>query len=187
LTNCVSALSDSSRRSQNGYLEYHIPSEYTKERPALAFYHTTYNMSIGEHAVASRLPTANRRTFPGIVGCPDDFFPLMKPEGGPNRLEDYITSDRSQMGLYVISFTDKTIVTIFWPHTLTDVMGMKVVLDAWSLIMQGRRGEVVPPQNTPSEDPLAKLGFNATEPHKLEKKRHRRHAHAASPRPSWRS
>ncbi|PHH86825.1 hypothetical protein CDD83_9695 [Cordyceps sp. RAO-2017] len=115
------------RRSSKGQLNYHIPSRFTKDRPALR--------------------------HPAVVAHSEDFQSLSRAPGSPTTLNDYLKNDYPQLGLHIVTFTDATIVTLQWPHTLFDLMGQKAVLDAWTLILQGRRDEV-PPTYAADCDPL---------------------------------
>lgn len=145
-----------------------MPAEFTTDRPAIASSHVTHDMNAAEHPVASRLPKP--RTRPAIVGDPDDFLELFRREGGPMKLDDYLNTDAPQLGLHIVSFKDKTLVALDWPHTLMDAMGKQATLKAWTLILQGRADEVAPPVDADA-DPLADLGKNTTETHKLEAQR----------------
>jgi hypothetical protein len=90
----------------------------------------------------------------------------MRPEGGPSKLSDYLNTDIPQLGLHIVSFTDTTLVTIHWPHTMGDAMAKKTILDAWTLVLKGRENEVKAPYGM-DWDPFLKLGVDPTEPHKL--------------------
>lgn len=150
----------------NGGLEYHLPASFTRTRPALTYSHIGYDMAAADHPIASQLPKPSAR--PSIVGDPDDFRSLFYPQGGPTKLDDYLNEDRPQIGLHIISFTDKTLVTIYWPHTLMDAMGKRALLDAWTLMLNGRTDDIITPRGAGLDaDPLADLGRNPTEPHKL--------------------
>lgn len=81
----------------------------------------------------------------------------MDPPDGPKTLQDYITSDEPQLGVHVVSFTNATLVTVRWPHTMTDAMGIHALLNAWSLVLQGRDSEV-PLVHGIDFDPLQALG-----------------------------
>lgn len=121
-------------------------------------------MNAADHPIASRLPKAKSR--PAVVGDPDDFVELFRREGAPLKLDDYLNSDAPQIGLHVVSFKDKTLVCLYWPHTLMDAMGKRGLIDAWTLILQGRADEVRPAHGSDA-DPLADLGTKPTEAHKL--------------------
>jgi hypothetical protein len=97
---------------------------------------------------------------------PEEFLNLMRPIDGPTKLANYTNSDIPQLGLHIVSFDDKTLVTIYWPHTLMDAMGKHDFLRAWSLIVQGREGEVKIPHGA-DRDPFDKLGKRPGELHKL--------------------
>jgi len=125
-------------------------------------------MNASEHPIASRLPKPSTR--PAVVGDPDDFVKLFRREGGPVKLDDYLNTDAPQIGLHVVSFKDKTLVCLYWPHTLMDAMGKRALIDAWTLMLQGRADEVLPAHGA-DVDPLAELGTSPTEPHKLEAQR----------------
>ncbi|KAH7139569.1 hypothetical protein B0J11DRAFT_610918 [Dendryphion nanum] len=90
----------------------------------------------------------------------------MKPPGSPSKLNDYLYCDIPQLGLHVVTFTDNTLMTIYWPHICFDAIRQKEILDAWILVMQGREDEIDPPFGTDS-DPFIDLGRRLTEPHQL--------------------
>ncbi|KAL7814937.1 hypothetical protein V8C44DRAFT_324877 [Trichoderma aethiopicum] len=152
------------RKNAQGNLEYHVPSEFTEERRALSYAHRAHDMNAADHPIASRIPAPSPK--PAIVCDPDDFRELLQPDGGPVNIDDYLNRDIPQLGLYVVSFRDKTLVVLYWPHTLMDALGKKALLDAWTLMLQGREDEIISPHGGDS-DPLANLGKYPTEPHKL--------------------
>lgn len=145
-----------------------MPTKFTEERRALTYTHLAHDVSAADHPIASKIPNPSSR--PAIVCDPDDFRELFCPEGSPVSLEDYLSQDIPQLGLHIVSFEDKTLVVIYWPHTLMDALGKKALLDAWILMLQSRSGEIIPPQGGDS-DPLANLGRSPTEAHKLEAQR----------------
>ena len=68
------------------------------------------------------------------------------------------------LGLHIVSFTDATLVTLFWSHILLDGMGRRAFLDAWSLVLQGREDEVIPVHGVET-DPMATLETHPTKPY----------------------
>ncbi|KAL3293856.1 fungal specific transcription factor, partial [Colletotrichum asianum] len=96
---------------------------------------------------------------------------MRRPDNPPLSLNDYLTSDAPQLGLHIVSFSDATLVTLYWPHTLFDAFGKKALLDAWVLMLQGRDDEIPSPYGGDAPrvdfDPLAKFGCHSTEPYKL--------------------
>jgi hypothetical protein len=105
-------------------------------------------MNIGEHTVGSKFPTPSG-TGPSVVCDPEEFQSLMRRPDGPKALADYLYTDAPQLALHIVSFCDATLVTISWSHTLLDTMGMKLLLQAWSLVLQGRSDEVLPCKKSP--------------------------------------
>ncbi|KAF4462971.1 hypothetical protein FALBO_10206 [Fusarium albosuccineum] len=152
------------RRNDQGALEYHIPAEFTENRPAINYTHVQHNTPAADHPIACQIPKPSTR--PSIVGDPDQLSSLMHPEQSPKKLDDYVNVDLPQLGLHIVSFNDATIVSIYWPHTLFDAMGKHALMTAWSLILQGRQDEIMPLRGADS-DPLVELGNHATEAHRL--------------------
>ncbi|RSM00556.1 hypothetical protein CDV31_011722 [Fusarium ambrosium] len=152
------------RRNSKGVLEYHIPTEFNQDRPSIVYNHVQHDTPIADDPIAGKIPKPSTR--PSILGDPDQFLSLMHPEGSPKKLEDYVNSERPQLGLHTVSFKDATLVSIYWPHIMFDAMGKKALLTAWSLILQGRQDEILPLHGAGS-DPLTELGCHPTEPHKL--------------------
>ncbi|KAF2158980.1 hypothetical protein M409DRAFT_30514 [Zasmidium cellare ATCC 36951] len=155
------------RLNKAGHLEYHVLIETDDQRRVLRFHHEKYEMAIAQHPLASRLPKASSQ--PEIVGRAEDFLSLMRQPHDPEKLADYLSEDEPILGLHVVSFSDATIVTLSWPHVALDGMGRKALLDAWSLVLQGREDEVSEFHGF-DEDPLATLGTNPTEAYVHERK-----------------
>ncbi|KAI1632585.1 hypothetical protein F4809DRAFT_656142 [Biscogniauxia mediterranea] len=149
------------RRNEDWKLDYHIPAHYDRStRPAVAFSHVRYEVAIGEHPLASRLPRAGDglpSSRPAVACDPDAFASLMRRADGPASLADYLFGDEPQLGLHVVSFADATLVSLGWPHTLFDGMGRRELLRAWAAVLEGRDGDVLPFYGY-DRDPLADLG-----------------------------
>lgn len=147
-------------------MEYHIPVEFTQERPAIAFTHVnSCDVRKADHPLASKLPQPSSR--PAVVGDPDECIDLARSPGSPSCIEDYLYSDRPLLGLHVVSLQDATLVTLHWLHIACDAMGMKALVGGWVLSMQGKE---IPEQQGFDYDPMADLGKNPTEPHVLKDK-----------------
>ncbi|CAI0646137.1 unnamed protein product [Colletotrichum noveboracense] len=166
------------RKNSAGAPEYHFPQINDLERgtrSALSFSRIdNTHMSIREHSVASKLPHLQPEDDkrPAVMGDTDSYLSLMRrPDNPPLSLNNYLTSDAPQLGLHIISFSDATLVTLYWPHTLFDAFGKKALLDAWVLMLQGRDDEIPSPYGGDAPginfDPLAKFGCHPTEPYKL--------------------
>lgn len=143
------------RMNSDGKLEYHIPAEYTKERPAINLSHVSHDMPISEHPQGCKLPRST-----GSIQVTSDVSPyrsLLVSNGSPTKLDDWLYTDRAQVSLHVVSFTDATLVTLTWLHTLLDIMGKKTLLRAWTAMLEGREDDV-PEFYGYDFDPLATLG-----------------------------
>lgn len=155
-----------------GNIEYHIPIEFTKERPAVSFSQDRYDIPISDHPLASQLPKASTR--PAVVGDPVQFTPFTRPPGTPSSLDDYLTQDRGQLGLHVVSFMDATLVCLYFSHTAFDLIGWGALLTAWTHELHGRGEQIqTPAGGDPADgdecfDPMRDLGTNPTWPHALE-------------------
>lgn len=150
-------------------MEYHLPAEFTPERPAVTYSHDHHDMPIKQHPLASQLPEASNR--PAVVGDPEQFTPLARPPGTPTSMDDYLYQDRGQIGLHVITFADATLVVLYYTHTTMDLMGWGALLAAWTEEIHGRGDEIsVPLGGDPGDegfDPMSELGTKPTEPHLL--------------------
>ncbi|KAK4185473.1 transcriptional regulator sdnM [Podospora australis] len=148
------------RLNAQGKLEYHIPAEYTPERPAFAFSHVNHDMSISEHPLASKIPRPTPTK--GVVIDGMVFGELLRRPDGPRYLEDWIYRDEPQISVHVVSFTDATLVSLNWLHTFWDAMGRREFLTAWSLVLNGRESEVKPFRGIEA-GALDRYGKNPTE------------------------
>lgn len=136
-----------------GHLEYHVPSGYDVKRPAFIF-KTTQQLKQTIHA-----PSRISNDRPSVLAPTEDLDHLVYDEDRPRRLEDWIYSDRPQLHIHVSTFTNATIVTVTWLHTLTDIMGISSLFHAWTAVLRGDPDETIP---TPTgmfqrDDPLAAL------------------------------
>ncbi|KAL3463678.1 hypothetical protein BJX64DRAFT_256708 [Aspergillus heterothallicus] len=133
------------RRNAAGNIEWHIPAEFTAERPAISFAHVDHGIPAAEHPAASKIPKPDTQQ-PAIVGDPDALEGLAwEPGYKPNGINDYLTSDIPVLGLRVNSFTDSTIVTLQWQHVTFDALGMQYVVEGWSAMLWGREDEIPTP------------------------------------------
>lgn len=108
---------------EQGKLEYHVPAEYNDDRPAIAYHHEPFDIRVKEHPVASKLPAAAAAAagdVAQVLGKAEDFLSLMRQDGDPTTLDDYLYSDLPLLGLRVVSFNDATLVTFSWSHVVLD-------------------------------------------------------------------
>lgn len=124
------------------------------------------HLSVKDHSAASKIPSPPAHGRPAVVGDPDDLAELYLGPNVPSGLDDYIYSDRPELGLRVVSFKDKTVVVMHWIHLAFDAMAQKSLFDAWMLTLQGREDEIPEPL-APDDYVLRDLGKNVTEEHAL--------------------
>lgn len=86
-----------------------------------------------------------------------DFRPLTRALGGPKTIDDFLYSDHPQLYVKIVSFQDATLLSISWPHTFFDGMGMAVLFKNWIAVLEGREADVQPFHGY-DVDPLATLG-----------------------------
>ncbi|KAG9246341.1 hypothetical protein BJ878DRAFT_478405 [Calycina marina] len=134
------------------------------QRPAINFSHIVYDVDTAEHPVASQIPQPSLKQ--STVGNPDIFRPLFYQQGGPTSLNDYLMNNIPQIGLHAVSFNDKTVIIIYWLHTLMEAIGKLDFLIVWTLMLQGR-DNVVPVPCATLSDPLAILAKGPIQSHKL--------------------
>lgn len=139
----------------NGKLEQHIPAEFSDERPPVLFTHTKHATAIAENPLASQLPEAT--TTPAILGDPRTFDKLMRGPAAPKTSGEYLSQDIPQLAVHIESFSDATLVSVSWPHTFLDVMGIAFVLQAWQAARGGPEDDI-PSPNDAGVDPLDAAG-----------------------------
>ncbi|KAK3316015.1 hypothetical protein B0H66DRAFT_640916 [Apodospora peruviana] len=135
------------RLTNKGKLEIHIPQKFTPERPAVRYTHVSYDVDMDEHVLASRLPRATpgpslqtgSTEYRTLIGPPDDVWHDVAVT-----IQDFIYTDRPQLGLHAVSFRDATLLTLSWPHTLFDAGGGQALFRNWSLVMAGKEDKVQP-------------------------------------------
>ncbi|KAK7956147.1 BCL5p [Apiospora aurea] len=87
------------------------------------------------HPLARRLP-AKTGDKPSIhEGC-RLFREFSIPSALPNNINHYFSTDEPLICLHIHSFTDGTLVSITFPHLLSDAMGTAGLLQAWSGLLR---------------------------------------------------
>ncbi|KAI1479318.1 hypothetical protein F4774DRAFT_130713 [Daldinia eschscholtzii] len=156
------------RLTADNKLEYHIPDSFNEKRPSFTYSHVEHDVEIARHPTGCRLPKATAK--PTVLSDPEEFAPLLRRWGAPRRLSDFLYTDAPQLSLHIVSFTDATIVSLSWPHTLLDAMGRKELLDAWIAVLEDREDKVKPLFGV-LQDPLESLGKDPQEPYVLAHRR----------------
>jgi len=148
-------------------LEYHVPEKYSKARPSFAYNHVNHlDTSISKHPEGSKLHGGYTGDTPAVMYNPIEVQSLVGADSGPRGLADYVEHDRGQLGLHIVSFSDATLVTMNWLHSLWDAMGRSEFLRAWIAILDGRDNDVRPFHGF-NTDPLKELGLHPQETYEL--------------------
>ncbi|KAF3810518.1 hypothetical protein GCG54_00013758 [Colletotrichum gloeosporioides] len=154
------------RRNDRGELEHHIPKAFSAERPAVGFEHVDLShLSAEDHPTASKIPRPPSSGQPTIVGDPSHLSDLYLGPDTPRGLNDYLFTDRPQLGLRIVSFKNSTVIVLHWLHLSADAVSIGSLLNAWSLKLQGREDEI--PKPLTGVYALEDLGKNPTRPHVL--------------------
>ncbi|GIK04023.1 hypothetical protein Aspvir_008098 [Aspergillus viridinutans] len=141
------------RKKDDGKLEYHIPAQYNAKRPGFNYTVIKHPMGIKEHPLAASFPQATGQ--PSLLGDPADLTSVCLSADTPTRVDDWLYSDRPQLVIDVVLFSDATLLTVTFMHTLMDAMGLSSFLKAWTAIMNGR--DQVPTFQQVGEDPAARF------------------------------
>ncbi|KAF4914571.1 Transcriptional regulator sdnM [Colletotrichum viniferum] len=154
------------RRNDRGELEHHIPKEFSADRPAVGFEHVDLShLAAEDHPTASKIPRPPSSGQPTIVGDPSHLSDLYLGPDIPRGLNDYLFTDRPQLGLRIVSFKNSTVIVLHWLHLSADAVSIGSLLNAWSLKLQGREDDI--PKPLTGAYPLEDLGKNPTRPHVL--------------------
>ncbi|RMY70170.1 hypothetical protein D0862_14782 [Hortaea werneckii] len=142
------------RLNDAGGLEYHVPAEYTAERPPFSYTRVNTGISIDEHYLARRIPrNSSNSQKPVLFEDPANFSDLIYSPDTPTKLEDWLYTDKPPLSLHIVTFTDATVVGLSWSHTLLDAMGRHLLQRAWTAVLEGREQDV-PPFQGYYEDPI---------------------------------
>ena len=118
-------------------------------------------MNLADHPIGRQFPYINEededREGLEVFDNLNSLRRLTQTEGSTVVLEDWVGTDKAQLGLHVVNFRDKTLVTVCWLHTLLDAMGRRALLEAWTEVLAGREEDVKEFLGW-EEDPLGGLG-----------------------------
>lgn len=93
-----------------------------------------------------------------IHGNPERFREFIGPaDTTPGSIDGFLYSDTPQIGLHVVTFSDATLVSLTWPHTMTDGLGRLAIIKNWCKVLAGKEDEVAPLMGT-REDPMSTVG-----------------------------
>lgn len=101
--------------------------------------------------------------YPSILDTPENLDPILRGPRAPLHMDDLIYTDRPNLTLHVISFTDATFVTLTYSHSLMDGVGKREVVTNWSKVLAGRLSDVKPVARF-DEDPMARVANQPGDP-----------------------
>ncbi|RLL97470.1 hypothetical protein CFD26_105747 [Aspergillus turcosus] len=146
------------KNQKNGRLEYHVPREYTEERPGVIFTKSQYDLNVEDYETNQKLP--RQLSKPVLLDMDIASRSLLSPDG-PRKLDDYIKSDRPVFAVHAVTFNNCTILTVSFSHVVADGVSFGILLEAWMAVLRGREGDV-PPFSGYRDDHLAKLPLRAS-------------------------
>lgn len=121
-------------------------------------------MSVKDHALNDTIPnSAISFESPCILDTPENLDSILRGPRAPLHMDDLIYTDRPNLTLHVINFTDDTFVTLTYSHSLMDGVGKREVVTNWSKVLAGRLGEIKPVARF-DEDPMAAVANQPGEP-----------------------
>lgn len=94
------------------------------------------------HPLARRLPRKTGKKPSVHEGC-HAFRELSIPSSLLNNINHYLSTDEPLISLHINSFTDGTIISLTFPHSLSDAMGTADMLQAWTRVFRGEKVELL--------------------------------------------
>lgn len=135
-------------------LELHVPDHFSEEVPAVSYTHASYHGKIDETANAEILRSHVGRAR--VMEIPDGVRRFLIGPHTPSSLDDYVKRDIPLISLHVISYADATLVTLTWPHALTDGVGWIGMIKNWCKVLAGSKDQIEDLGGL-HEDPLTKM------------------------------
>jgi hypothetical protein len=120
-------------------------------------------MNIKDHPAARHIPEPTVQ--PSVVADVGAFSSLFHNTNAPKTVSEYVGANIPQVALHVVVFRDSTALTLSWPHTFADGMGIMELFRAWISVLQDPSMAIPQPHGV-DFDALADLGRNPTEPYK---------------------
>ncbi|KAJ4165086.1 hypothetical protein LMH87_006733 [Akanthomyces muscarius] len=132
-------------RSTDGKLELRVPQSFTDDQPAVAFTKQDFSsVNLNDHNLAKHLPEPRDAAYSQSIAGDMDFRSFAVPKGFPSDMKQFVATKAPQIALLTTSFKDATLVSVVWPHTLFDGVGLTHLLHGWSLQLAGKGDEISP-------------------------------------------
>ncbi|EED12167.1 hypothetical protein TSTA_002330 [Talaromyces stipitatus ATCC 10500] len=127
-------------RGNRPFLHVFLVSEISKGESVVEFSKVHIDMSTRGHPLASNLHQST--CYPSAQSGVEQYRYLSGPAHRPTSFGDYLNRNLPQISLHVVRFTDGTLVSLTWPHTMSDVSGWAEIFRAWSAVLAGKRRQV---------------------------------------------
>lgn len=145
-------------------MELHVPRSFTDDQPAVAFTKQDFSsVNISDHSLAKHLPEPRDAAYSQSIAGDVDFRTFAVSKGFVPDMKQFVATQAPQIALLTTSFKDATLVSVVWPHTLFDGVGLTHLLHGWSLQLADRADEI-PPVLGAKEDVLDALDAKDTHP-----------------------
>lgn len=119
-----------------------MPASFSPSEPDIGFTRSHHDCKIDDHPIGKLIPSPSASPSTQVVD--DRQRSLVIPPGYPKDFKELIRRRYPQIALFVTTFTDATIVSWLWPHTLCDAKGMQGMVINWSRVLAGRSDLVDP-------------------------------------------
>ncbi|TGJ83719.1 hypothetical protein E0Z10_g5030 [Xylaria hypoxylon] len=127
------------RKNRDGKLEIHVPLHFNYDCPPFRFSHVKFDMDMNTHPLASLLPKKTGSQPSVHEGC-HKFREFSIPSTLPTDITHYLSTDEPLICLHINSFNDGTLVSLTFPHSLSDAMGTVGLLKAWAHVLHHHKG-----------------------------------------------
>lgn len=163
---CISNLQTNTFQ-KNKELEIKVPREFTPARPAIRFSRVSFDSKIDLHPTTCRLPRTTG-DIPSVHEGYTAFRGMTIPEDCRQDMQYYLGTDEPMIRLHVVSFADATLVSLIFPHALTDIMGFSGLLRAWSDVLAGQQAQDLLGMREDALDGVGMVSEKVQAPHVLE-------------------
>ncbi|KAM0392037.1 hypothetical protein ACHAQC_006850 [Fusarium culmorum] len=130
------------RINAQGRAEFHVPKTFTEARPPFQYSQRDFDMNIEDHPINRKLPRV--REQPSVHTGGHELKELVTAPDNPVNGWDLLVGDKPQMALNIVSFKNRTLVTLVFSHMLMDAGGLQALLQNWSLVIAEREADASP-------------------------------------------
>ncbi|KZV91792.1 hypothetical protein EXIGLDRAFT_836856 [Exidia glandulosa HHB12029] len=140
---------------RNGQYEWHIPKQFSAERPPARFTHAQLDAPLSAFNFP---PSGGDMTQPCVADGNHEH--LFKDSNVPKSLSDLLLPGTPALHVHVCTLPDATLIGVTSTHALMDAHGMRALLVAWTAAVNGSLDAV--PAMPRTFDPLADIAVATT-------------------------